>query len=363
ANAAHDEIERQPGTRSYVQRVDDVRIDQRVHLHPDRGGGAGLGVGDLLLDMLVNAIAQRQWRHRHTLELGRFGIAGDEVENAADVARDDRVAGEERQVGVNPRGDWVIIAGADMDIGGERGALAAHYQRQLGVWSQLDESEHVLHAGAFQVARPADVGLLVKARLEFDKCGHRLAGFGSFGERLDDRRIRRRAVERLLDGDDVGIASRLLQEVHYHVERLERVVDDEIFLPDRRQAVAAVVADATWIARRVRLEFQIRPIEAGDLAHLVEPQHAVDSKDAIVGDSERALNEALQFRRHGRLDIEPDDRPTSPPLERGLEQTHQVFGLFQNFNFRIADDAECAEAFHGIAGEEFADEQAGDTLD
>src|SRR6516164_5199612 len=86
----------------------------------------------------------------------------------------------------------------------------------------------------------------VKARLELDKRGHRLAGFGSFGERLDDRRIRRRAVERLLDGDDVGIAGRLLQEVHHHVERLEWVVDNKILLTDRPQAIAAVVADSTW---------------------------------------------------------------------------------------------------------------------
>jgi hypothetical protein len=57
-------------------------------------------------------------------------------------------------------------------------ALAAHHQRQLGVGLQLDEAVDHLHAGALEVARPADVGLLVEARLELDQRGHRLAGLG-----------------------------------------------------------------------------------------------------------------------------------------------------------------------------------------
>jgi hypothetical protein len=49
---------------------------------------------------------------------------------------------------------------------------------------QLDEAVDDLHAGALQVARPADIGLLVEARLELDQRGDRLAGLG----RLDQRR-------------------------------------------------------------------------------------------------------------------------------------------------------------------------------
>ena len=78
----------------------------------------------------------------------------------------------------------MIVAGADMHVGGERAAFAPHDQRQLGVGLQLDEPVDDLHAGALQVARPADVGLLVEARLELDQRGDRLAGFGRFGERL-----------------------------------------------------------------------------------------------------------------------------------------------------------------------------------
>jgi hypothetical protein len=68
---------------------------------------------------------------------------------------------------------------------------------------QLDEAVDHLHAGALEIARPADVGFLVEARLELDQRGDGLAGLGGFGERLDDRRVGLGAIERLLDRDHV----------------------------------------------------------------------------------------------------------------------------------------------------------------
>ena len=112
------------------------------------------------------------------------------------------------------------------------------------------------------------------------------------------------------------------------------MVDDQVLLPDRRKAIAAVIADAVGITRRVGHEFEVRPIEAGELRHLVERQDAVDLEDAVVDGAERTLHEALQLRRHIGLDVEPDHQPAAAALERGLEQPHQVFGFFEDFQFR-----------------------------
>ena len=150
-------------------------------------------------------------------------------------------------------------------VGGERAALAPHHQRQLGVGLEFDEAVDHLRAGALEIARPADIGLLVEARLQFDQRGDRLAGFGRLDQRLDDRGFGRGAVERLLDRDHVGIARGLLQELHHHVEGFVRVVDDQVLLPDGGEAVAAVVADALGIARIVGHEFEIGPVEPGEL--------------------------------------------------------------------------------------------------
>src|SRR3546814_5877480 len=89
-----------------------------------------------------------------------------------------------------------------------------------------------------------DVALLVEARPQLDQRGDRLARLGRLAQRLDDGRVLRGAIERLLDGDDRRIVGRLAQELHHHVEALVGMVDDEVLGADRREAVAAEVADA-----------------------------------------------------------------------------------------------------------------------
>ncbi len=252
----------------------------------------------------------------------------------------------------------MIIAGADVDIGVERPALAPHHHRQLGVGLQLDEAVDHLHAGALEVARPADVGLLVEPRLQFDQRRDRLAGLGRLDELLDDRRFRRGAVQRLLDRHDIRIARGLLQELHHHVERFVRMMDDQVLLPDRREAIAAEFADALGKARIVGHELQVRPVERHELRQFVERQHAIDQEGLVVGHAERVLHEAAQFRGRRRLHFETDHRAAAAALEHALERAHQVLGLFLDLDLGIADDAERALPLHRIAGKQLADEQA-----
>ncbi len=92
-----------------------------------------------------------------------------------------------------------------------------------------------------------------------------------------------------------GIARRLLQELHHHVERLVGMMDHQVLLPDGREAVAALVADALGIARIVRHEFEIGPVDARELGQFVERQHAVDQEHLVVAAAERPLHEAPQL--------------------------------------------------------------------
>ena len=135
------------------------------------------------------------------------------------------------------------------------------------------------------------------------------------------------------------------------------MVDDQVLLPDGGEAIAAVLANALGIARVIGHEFEVGPVEPGELRQFVERQHAVDQKDLVVGDRQRALHEAAQFRRHRGVDLQPDHRSAPAPLERGLEQPHQVLGLFLDFHFEVADDAEGALPVDRIAGKQPADEQ------
>ncbi len=99
------------------------------------------------------------------------------------------------------------------------------------------------------------------------------------------------------------------------------------------------------------------------LRQLVERQHAVDQEGVLVADRERAAHEAAQLRRHRRLDLEPDHRAAAAALEHGLELAHQIFGFFLDFDFAVADDAEGALPFDGVARKQPRDEQADGLLE
>ena len=209
---------------------------------------------------------------------------------------------------------------------------------------QFHEAEHDLHAGAFEIARPADIGFLVEARLEFDQRGDRLAGFGSIDQRADDRAVVRGAVQRLLDGDDIGIDGGLAQELHDDVERLVWVVDDDVLLADRREAVAAMVADAFGKTRIVGREFQIVARHGDQFRHLVDRKQPVQHADPAWRDAEFQGDEIAQFRRYLIVEFDADHRTAPSPLQCGLEELHQIFRLFGDLDIAVADQPERARS-------------------
>ncbi len=222
-------------------------------------------MGHFLLQMVEQAALDPARRDRHALQRRKRAGAGDEIEDFRDVAPDRRLVGEGRQIGVDARGDRVIIAGADVAIGDDLARFLARDHRQLGVGLELREAEHDLHAGALQRARPADIGLLVETGLQLDQRGHGLAGLGRGDQRRDDRAVGRGAVERLLDREHARIARRLLQQLQHDVEGLVGVVDDEILAADRGEAIAVELAHAFGIARREGRELELGALGPDDL--------------------------------------------------------------------------------------------------
>src|SRR5512139_2556704 len=137
------------------------------------------------------------------------------------------------------------------------------------------------------------------------------------------------------------------------------MVDDEIFLTNGGETVAAMIANALRIARIVGDEFEIGPVEFIELRQIAKREHAIDQENLIVGDRERALHETTQLRRNRGVKLEPDHGAAPPPLERGLEQPHQVFRLLLDFYFRVADGTKRAMPLECVAGKQSADEQCG----
>jgi hypothetical protein len=213
-------------------------------------------------------------------------------------------------------------------------------------------------AGAFEVARPADIGLLVEAGLELDQRRHRLAGLGGVDQGAHDRAVVRRAVKRLLDGDDFRIARCLQQELHDHVEGLVGVMHHHVLLADRRQAVAGMLAHALGETRIVRLEAQIVAWSLGDFGQSVECQQSRQDGDPVFRDAQFLHDELAQRRRHLRIGLDADHRTAATALQRGLEKANEVFRLFFHLDIAVANDAEGTGAFDLIARKQPVDELA-----
>src|SRR5204863_4171503 len=75
ADAANHQVDPHPGLARLVKAVDEMRIDERIQLGPDRRGTAGERVADLFLDGIDQPPAQVDGRDRDLLKACRLGIA------------------------------------------------------------------------------------------------------------------------------------------------------------------------------------------------------------------------------------------------------------------------------------------------
>src|SRR3546814_3811198 len=108
---------------------------------------------DVCSSDLADVLPHVERRHGQHFEPLWLDIAGDVIEQLRRVAPRARVGGEEAEVGIDARGDRVIVAGAEVAIGAIALPLAAHDHRDLRVRLPLDEAVDDLHAGAFELVR------------------------------------------------------------------------------------------------------------------------------------------------------------------------------------------------------------------
>src|SRR5437763_1630531 len=114
---------------------------------------------------------------------------------------------------------------------------------------ELDESVYHLRAGAFEVARPANIRFLVEARLQLDQRGDGFSGLRGLDQGAHDRAVGGGPIERLLDRHDARIARRLIEELNDDVEGLVRMMNHEILLPNGGETIAALLLDPFRKAR------------------------------------------------------------------------------------------------------------------
>ena len=228
-----------------------------------------------------------------------------------------------------------------MDVAPDALGLVAHDQRDLGVRLEAEQPVHDVRADALQVARPVDVVLFVEARLELDERRDLFAVLGGVDQRADDRRVARRAVERLLDREDVGIFGGLVHELHDRIERLVRMVQQQIAFADHREDVG--LPDQTFRDRRgERRIVQLRLVDADQRPEGRRRHHAVDVVDVEIASSSSASSTIAPQRPAAcRLHFEAHRLAEAPFAQFRLDRAQQIVGfVFLQVEVGVARDAE-----------------------
>ena len=85
-------------------------------------------------------------------------------------------------------------------------------------------------AGFFQLAGHVDIIFFIETGLDFHEDRDLFAVFGSLGQGGDDGRLAADAVERLFDGQDMGVRRSQLDEVFYRFKGFIGMMDHDILL-------------------------------------------------------------------------------------------------------------------------------------
>ena len=354
AGAAHDQVDLDARLRSDVQRADDLRLVERVHLGDDARGLAGACVARLAIDALQHARVQRERRLQQALELDRRRQARELAEDQVDIVADVRIGGDQAEVGVRARGAGVVVARAQVHVAAQLAAFAAHDEQHLGVRLVTDDAVDDLHAGVLQAIGEAEVGFLVEARAQLDDDGDVLAVARGLHQLFDDRRILARAIQRLLDREHVRVFGRLLDQLQHGREGIEGVVQQHV-------AFGHALEHRVHVAQRARLErrvFQVGALhQVVDLDDAVEVDRPVDAIDRVLGQVEVHQQRAHDFVRALLGDLQAHRAQVTAADEFVAQGEREVFDFFLvDDQLGVARDAELVRALHLHAREQLVDE-------
>ena len=355
ADAAHDEVDFHAGLRREIQRVDDLRVHERVHLRDDARGPPRRRVLGLPLDELQEPLPHAV---RRDDQLAIHPLAREprqHVEQVADVRAHGLAAGEQADVGVDARGLGVVVAGAEVHVSPDAVRLAPHDERDLRMRLESLNAVGDVHAERLQRAREVDVVRLLEPRLQLDEHGHLDAALRGFRQRTHDGAASR-AVQRHLDGERLVVARGGLDELlDRRAERIERMVHEHVALANRVEDRAAGVAQLGRHGRDERRVLELRQVEQGERHEVAQVEQRArrvhlavrERRDlGIFGVAQLVEQQRAQCGGHVGRHLE-SHHFAEPALEHLLlDHREEVFRLLavRDLEVRIARDAERVRA-------------------
>ena len=267
--------------------------------------------------------------------------AGEQVEERGGILADIRAAGQQAQIGVEPRGRGIVVAGAQMHIAADAVVIAPHHQTDLGMDLVADHAIDHVHPGLLESPGPGDVVGLVEAGLQFHHHGDLLAVLHRVHQGAHDPAVAAGAVQGLLDGQDARIGRGLLQELQHAVETLVGMVQQQI-APTQRLEDIGPLLKALDSGSHERNIPQFRGLIPFDDGH--EPTRSdgpFDGVEVVGLEPQRGEQFASDLLGAIGRDLQPHGLPLAAVVQLGLHgQTDVGDLLLVDVELAVAGDAE-----------------------
>ena len=346
ADTAHDHVDAHPGAAGFLQLEDDIAVADGVVLQDHGRRAAHAGSCDHMIHLIQQYALEPQRSHQHPVALLGELLHGQIAEHLGGFLADALICRDEGIVGVELTGLFVVVAGTDLgDVGVAVGLLTGD-EGELGVHLVVIEAVDHGAARIFQLLRPVDVVLLVKAGAQLHQRHHFLAVFGGFHQGLHDLRFPRHAVQGHLDGDDIRVTGGLFEHVDEGPDGLVRVAQQHIVLLHFLGQII-VWRRQHGPGSRVEQAGVVLCFNApGELVEKAQVQRALLHKDSLARQLQTAAQQTLHLRGGLRRDLQAHSRQLAAALEQlGHDLTIVdvvIHHAFLDVDVRIAGDPEQA---------------------
>src|SRR6267142_816759 len=156
-------------------RVLEIAVDDGDHADPRREPGHR------------GAQATDAAREQEVVEASRARVAGEEVEQLGEIFAERVATGEEPEIAVDATRPHVVVAGGEVAVAPETVSFLPDDEARLAVGLEARAAVDDVSAYLLERTGPADVRLLVEARLQLDEDGDLLAVLDGRAQRVRDR--------------------------------------------------------------------------------------------------------------------------------------------------------------------------------
>ena len=187
ADAADQKIDPDTTGRSIIQRGNDLRITQRIHLCRNVSLFSLFRMLRFSFDHFYKTVLHPDRCNDQAIPALRLGISGKHVEHGSCILSKPFVTGKDTAVCIKLGCGIVIVSGCQMHISADPVFFSSHNKSDLAVCLQSYQTVNYMAACLLQHFCPDDIVFLIKTRLQFYKNGNLLTIFCSLRKRRNDR--------------------------------------------------------------------------------------------------------------------------------------------------------------------------------